>query len=138
MKSQAAIKKGANVFRRKSTVPPRPAVILHPGSIYFGLKAAPAEADYFVDVKDRRGKVRRIYHGTARIKPTRYPKAHDGGEMLMPVRWHRGEWGVTKSDVEAIRKAREKRVSRGQRNLCIAAGVSNTALVRLVRSAYAE
>lgn len=97
-----------------------------------------AKTSGFTDVKDCRGKERRIWNGTARIKPTRYPKAHDGGEMRLAVRWHQGERGVTQSDVDAIRKAQEKRIRRGHQNLCIAAGVSNTALARLARAAYAE
>jgi hypothetical protein len=86
-------------------------------------------------IKDCRGRTRNIYRGTARIPPTRYAVAHDGGEGLAPIKWDSGH-RPTAAEAKAGIRARAKRKRRAERNQCIAAGVSNTALIRLAKAAY--
>jgi len=69
-------------------------------------------------IKDCRGRTRNIYRGTARIPPTRYARAHDGGDGLAAVRWSKGDREFNERDVDAVRKARAKRYARQQRNIC--------------------
>ena len=60
-------------------------------------------------------KVRRIWNGTARIMPTRYPKAHDGGEYRIDSVGKAG-----RADFQRLSKARDKRARRQVRNLRVA------------------
>ena len=54
---------------------------------------------------------------TARIKMSRYPTAHDGGEMLHAIRWHQGIRSFAKDEILMLQKARDKRARRQVRNL---------------------
>ena len=106
--TKMAIRKGITRTRVVVRHVPKPAVILW--------EKAPVFAN---GVRISAGKPRMyepgVYLGTERRKATRYPKAHDGGEVRAATV---SRYLVT-ADFRALSKARDKRARRQVRNLCV-------------------